>query len=197
MDWNITNLLDPIETISFGGCESQNGGQSDVLYVDNLASTAAAEGITTIVSSGDSGAAGCDTSFAKAPATQIASINFICSSTYVTCVGGTEFNDTANPSTYWSSSNSSALVSALSYIPEGGWNEPSSTDPNTGVVSYAPASSGGGVSLYVAKPTWQTGTGVPSGSFRLVPDVSFPRRRTRRLLRLPRLQRRQLRQRPL
>ena len=34
--------------------------------------------------------------------------------------------------------------------------------------------SGGGVSVIFAKPSWQTGTGVPAGSFRCVPDVSFP-----------------------
>jgi pseudomonalisin len=172
-EWNVSNLLDPIMTISFGGCESKNL-LSGTDFVDTLAQTAAAEGITTLVSSGDSGAAGCDTSFAAAPETQIASINFICSSTYVTCVGGTEFNDGATGGAYWSSTNSTGFVSAVSYIPEGGWNEPSSTDSTTGVVSYAPAASGGGVSSYIAKPTWQKGTGVPSGNFRFVPDVSFP-----------------------
>ena len=34
------------------------------------------------------------------------------------------------------------------------------------------AGSGGGVSLYFSRPDWQTGTGVPSGTMRLVPDVS-------------------------
>jgi subtilase family serine protease len=174
-EYNVNTLLDPVMTISFGGCESQNG-LSNTDFVDTLASTAAAEGITTLVSSGDSGAAGCDTSFTAAPATQIASINFICSSTYVTCVGGTEFNDFADPETYWSSTNSSTLVSALSYIPEGGWNEPSTTTTSgsTTTTTYAPAASGGGESIYIAKPSWQTGTGVPSGSFRYVPDVSLP-----------------------
>jgi subtilase family serine protease len=171
--WNVTNLLDPIMTISFGGCE-EDAGSAGVDYVDSFASDGAAEGITTLVSSGDSGVAGCDTSFATAPATQIASINFICSTTYVTCVGGTEFNDTADPSTYWSPTyNATTLESALSYIPEGGWNEPSTYNATTKVTSYAPAASGGGVSAYISKPTWQTGTGVPSGSFRYVPDVAF------------------------
>ena len=170
-EYNVSTLLDQIMTISFGGCESQNG-LSNTDFVDTLAKSAAAEGITTLVSSGDSGAAGCDTSFVKAPVTQIASINFICSSTYVTCVGGTEFNDTANPSIYWSTTNSSTLSSAIGYIPEGGWNEPS--DPTSATAPFPVAASGGGVSIYIAKPTWQTGTGVPSGNFRFVPDVSLP-----------------------
>jgi kumamolisin len=31
---------------------------------------------------------------------------------------------------------------------------------------------GGGLSIYFSRPSWQTGTGVPSGSTRLVPDVA-------------------------
>ena len=34
--------------------------------------------------------------------------------------------------------------------------------------------SGGGVSTYFSRPAWQTGSGVPAGSFRLNPDVSAP-----------------------
>ena len=172
--YNVNTLLDPVMSLSFGNCEI-NSGVGGVDFVDAFASAGAAEGITTLVSSGDSGAAGCDISFSKAPATQVAGINFICSSTYVTCVGGTEFNDTASPLTYWSKSNSSTLVSALSYIPEGAWNEPSTTTTANGVTTttYAPAASGGGVSLYIAKPSWQKGVGVPADGFRDTPDVSF------------------------
>ena len=35
------------------------------------------------------------------------------------------------------------------------------------------ASTGGGVSIYFPKPSWQTGPGVPSNSFRNVPDVAM------------------------
>ena len=34
--------------------------------------------------------------------------------------------------------------------------------------------SGGGVSIQFAKPSWQVGTGVPSGTKRFVPDVAMP-----------------------
>ena len=34
--------------------------------------------------------------------------------------------------------------------------------------------SGGGVSIQFARPSWQTGTGVPAGTTRLLPDVSLP-----------------------
>jgi pseudomonalisin len=172
--YNVETLLDPVMTISFGDCEA-DAGLSGVDYVDSLASTGVAEGITTLVSAGDSGVAGCDTAFVaiKQGITQVAGINFICSTAYVTCVGGTEFNDTANPSAYWSATNAAGNQSALQYIPEGAWNEPSSVDPTTKATVYAPAATGGGVSTFIAKPNWQTGTGVPSGSFRYVPDISF------------------------
>jgi len=157
-----------IISISFGACES-DAGSSGVAYWDNLFQTGAAEGISVFVSSGDSAAAGCDDAFTTLPGSIVAnSPNYICSSQYATCVGGTQFADTASPSTYWSSSNNSTtLGSALSYIPEGGWNESSAS--SSGI-----AGSGGGVSTVVATPTWQTGTGVPSArAGRYTPDVSF------------------------
>ncbi len=169
--YEVNTLKDPIMTISFGACEA-NAGSSGVNLWNTLFATAAGEGISVFVSSGDSGAAGCDTSFTTAPSPQVASINYICSSSYATCVGGTEFNDTANPSTYWSSTNGSGLVSVLQYIPEGAWNEPNSTN-SSGATVYDVASTGGGASVYIAKPSWQTGTGVPADGHRDVPDVSL------------------------
>ncbi len=51
------------------------------------------------------------------------------------------------------------------YIPEGAWNESTSTSV---------AATGGGVSTVIATPSWQTGTGVPSArAGRYTPDVSF------------------------
>ena len=167
--YNVYTQKDPVMTISFGACEA-NAGSYGVNTWDTLFSTAAAEGMSVFVSSGDSGAAGCDASFANPPASQVRSINYICSSSYATCVGGTEFNDTSNPSAYWSSSNGAGYSSALSYIPEGAWNEPTTTQTTSG---YQPASSGGGVSSYITQPSWQTGTGVPSNGYRNVPDVAL------------------------
>lgn len=156
--------------ISFGDCEL-NEGSSGVSYWNTLFEQAAAEGISVFVSSGDSGAAGCDDSFAAPPATpQAVSPNYICSSTYATCVGGTDFNDAGDLAAYWSASNTLALGSALGYIPEGAWNEPldSSSSPQV-------AETGGGASIYIATPAWQQGVqGVPSpGTGRYTPDVSF------------------------
>jgi subtilase family serine protease len=165
--YEVNTLNDPVMNISFGQCEA-SAGSASVKSWDSLFSQAASQGISVLVCSMDSGAATCDTGFATAPATQQLSINSLCSSSYATCVGGTEFADTANPSLYWSSSNSTSRVSALGYIPEGAWNEPGSAG------SYVVAAGGGGASLYIAKPSWQTGTGVPSDGARDVPDISYP-----------------------
>jgi hypothetical protein len=158
-----------IMTISFGACESESGA-AGVDFWDGLFKQAASEGISVFVSSGDSGASGCDTSFITPPAIPAPnSPNVICSSSYATCVGGTEFNDSADPAAYWSTANNGNLGSALGYIPEGAWNEPLNSKGAPEV-----AATGGGVSKFIATPSWQTGTGVPSArAGRYTPDVSF------------------------
>ena len=168
--YEVETVLDPVMNISFGSCEFY-AGASAVSQWDTLYSLAASEGISVFVSSGDTGAAGCDTNFAVPPAYQFASINYLCASSYATCVGGTEFAEGANSTQYWSSTNGIGLASALGYIPEGAWNELNVGVPN---FSYIVASGGGGASIYIPKPTWQTGTGVPADNARDVPDVSFP-----------------------
>ncbi|MGD0049564.1 MAG: protease pro-enzyme activation domain-containing protein [Bryobacteraceae bacterium] len=136
-----------IMSTSFGVCE----GDSNAAFVaawDTLYSQAAAEGISVFVCSDDSGAAGCDGGFAAAPATQFASPNALCASSYATCVGGTEFADATNPSQYWSATNGANWESALGYIPEGGWNDPLVYSSGSPLV----AASGGGVSSYIPTP---------------------------------------------
>jgi uncharacterized membrane protein len=159
----VNHNLAPVMTISFGLCEAALGSSGNA-FINSLWQQAAAQGITVLVSSGDSGAAGCDSSSATT-ARAGRGVNGLCSSPYSVCVGGTQFNDTANPSAYWSSSNASGTqASALSYIPEFVWNESGSSG------LWA---SGGGVSTIYAKPSWQAGPGVPADGHRDVPDVSL------------------------
>jgi subtilase family serine protease len=165
-EYEVNTLVDPIMSISFGDCEADAGRQGVAVW-DTLFSAAAAEGISVFVSSGDSGAAGCDGDNTNIPVTQSASINYICASSYATCVGGTEFADTSDAGSYWSSANGSGDSSATGYIPEGAWNE-----PQVGT-TYQAVGSGGGASQYIAKPSWQTGAGVPQDGKRDVPDVSL------------------------
>jgi uncharacterized membrane protein len=159
----VNQNLAPIMTMSYGVCEAQMGASANS-YINALWEQAAAQGITVLVAAGDSGAAGCDGATETAAVDGLA-VNAICSTPYSTCVGGTEFNDTANPSLYWSSSNASETqVSALSYIPEKVWNESGSAGLWAG---------GGGSSTIYAKPAWQTGKGVPADGKRDVPDLSL------------------------
>jgi subtilase family serine protease len=156
-----------IMSISFGECESA-AGPAGVHFWDTLFKQAAAEGISVFVASGDSGASGCDQAFATPPnSSKQNSPNYICSSSYATCVGGTEFNDTSDASLYWGSGT--GMTTAQSYIPEGGWNEPLNSSNALQV-----AASGGGVSSIIPTPSWQKGTGVPTARIgRYTPDISF------------------------
>jgi pseudomonalisin len=151
-------------SMSFGLCEAALGSSGNS-FLNSLWQQAATEGISVFVSSGDDGAAGCDSASAST-ATHGRGVNGLCSTPYSVCVGGTEFNDLSSPSLYWSASNVSATQSsALSYIPEAAWNE---SGPGAGLWA-----SGGGASSIYAKPSWQTGTGVPADGKRDVPAVSL------------------------
>ena len=158
----VNHNLAPVVSMSFGICEAAMGASENQFW-NGLWQQAAAQGMTVLVASGDSGAAGCsDPSAASASAH---SVNGLCSSPYSTCVGGTEFNDITNPGVYWATGNSSAYGSALSYIPEAVWNQ-SAAAAGSGLWA-----GGGGPSQIYTKPSWQTGVGVPSDGRRDVPDV--------------------------
>jgi subtilase family serine protease len=163
----VNQNLAPVITVSFGLCESAVGTAGNRFW-SQLWQQAAAQGITVLVSSGDSGATGCDAGSA-AKAKGGAGVNALCSTPYNVCVGGTQFSDTASPATWWSNTtNPSTYGSALSYIPETAWNA-------SGAVAGGAAlwSGGGGWSGVYARPAWQTGTSVPAGAWRAVPDVSL------------------------
>jgi pro-kumamolisin-like protein len=160
----VNHNLAPVMSTSFGLCEAALGSSGNG-FLNSLWQQAGAEGITVFVSSGDNGAAGCDSASAST-ATHGLGVNGLCSTPYSICVGGTEFNDTSDPALYWSASNTSGTqASALSYIPEVVWNE---SGPGDGLWA-----SGGGASTIYAKPSWQTGTGVPADGKRDVPDIAL------------------------
>jgi pseudomonalisin len=160
----VNHNLAPVMSTSFGLCEAALGSSGNS-FLNSLWQQAAAQGITVFVSSGDNGAAGCDSPSAST-ATHGRGVNGLCSTPYSVCVGGTEFNDRSNLSRYWSSSNAAGTqASALGYIPEVVWNE---SGPGDGLWA-----SGGGASIVYPKPSWQTGTGVPADGRRDVPDVAL------------------------
>ena len=162
----VNNNLAAAMSTSFGQCEATMG-TTELAFYSNLWSQAAAQGITSFVSSGDAGAAGCNsgsdtTGFGKA-------VSGLCSTPYDVCVGGSQFADTSNPALYWSSTNNpTSEASALSYIPELAWNESGSVSGGSGLWA-----TGGGASNSFTKPTWQSAPGVPADGRRDVPDVSL------------------------
>ena len=160
----VNQNLAAVMSTSFGLCEAALGSSGNS-FLNSLWQQAAAQGITVLVSSGDNGAAGCDSASAST-ATHGLGVNGLCSTPYSVCVGGTEFNDASNPALYWLASNAAGTqASAVSYIPEVVWNE-----SGAGEGLWA---SGGGASNIYAKPSWQAGTGVPTDGKRDVPDVSL------------------------
>jgi subtilase family serine protease len=164
----INTVNDPVLNMSFSACEADEP-TGFVAQENSLFQQAAAQGISIFASSGDAGVDGCEQQGVAAQAMQVASISDICASSFVTCVGGTEFNDIPAAS-YWAGTNGNNYESALAYIPEGGWNEPNSSSATT---PFIVAASGGGASTVIPKPAWQVGTGVPADGARDVPDISF------------------------
>ncbi len=163
----VDHNLAPVMSTSYGTCEQTLGPVQNAFY-NALWQQAAAEGITAFVSAGDSGGAGCDPASGGVYASGLG-VNGIASTPYNVAVGGTQFDDTANPSAYWSATSDPVTwLSALGYIPEKVWNE-SSNDPNYPIL----LSGGGGVSTLYAKPNWQTAAGVPNDGKRDLPDFSL------------------------
>ena len=158
-EYAVDQNVAPVLSMSYHVCES--AALDIAASYRTTAQQANAQGITWVVSSGDSGAADCDT------AGNIASVglnvNLLASPPEITAVGGTEFDDRAG--NYWSTPVAGGTGAALSYIPEAAWNE---TTGNNGLIG-----TGGGVSKVFTKPAWQSGPGVPNDGMRDVPDVAL------------------------
>jgi hypothetical protein len=165
----VDNNAADILTESFEYCESDMTSAQQ-MHTNALRQQAAAQGITWVVGSGDEGSY-CESTIGNLG--QL-SVNGFASSPYVVAVGGTEFSPTTNTLAFWSSTNNTTtLSSALSYIPEVGWND-SCSPTQCGSADAIISASGGGVSSFYSKPAWQTGiTGIPDDGFRDIPDVSL------------------------
>lgn len=166
----IDNNLGSIMTESFGTCEAQVTS-ADAQGISALAEQAAAQGITYMVSTGDTGAEGCD-DLSETTAIGGISVNVLASTPFTVAMGGTIFNEHNQDATYWSTSNSNTLGSALTYIPEDVWNETCTTQCTQGQPPLA--AGGGGASVYFSKPPWQSGvTGTNGDTARDIPDISL------------------------
>jgi predicted RNA-binding protein with TRAM domain len=131
-EYVVDNNLAPILSESYGICELFLGSAGNQFY-NQLWQQASAEGITALVATGDGGSAVCDRNDENTgPAELGLSVSGFSSTPYNVAVGGTDFFDLTDPSTYWSATNTvppgapagtPATVSAISYIPETTWND--------------------------------------------------------------------------
>lgn len=158
----VNHNLSPVMSTSFGSCEAAMSTAENNFY-NSLWQQAVAQGISSFVSSGDSGAAGCDPGNAS-NGTGLG-VNGLASTPYNIAVGGSQFNEGAG--SYWNATNGPGYASALGYIPEIAWNE-SGTSGGSGLWA-----TGGGASIKYSKPAWQASPGVPPDGWRDVPDVSL------------------------
>jgi len=176
-------------SLSYGLCELE-AGSSGTAYYSMLYQQMAAAGITVVVSSGDSGATGCDQGTGFNYALSNLSSNALGSTPYNLSAGGTDFSDSyqGTNSLYWNNNGAAPYGSALSYVPEMPWGGECSSPltasflqalANTSYgTTYTPLAicneahssdpygilivegAGGGVSAYNSLPTWQSAYGV-------------------------------------
>ncbi len=133
----VDNNLAPVMSESYGLCELGFGTAGNQFY-STLWEQAAAQGITVMTSTGDNGAAGCDSGDTlPQPAQYGLAVSGIASTPFNVAVGGTDFNDFSNPQTYWNATNDpTTQSSAKSYIPEITWND-SCTNNLFGTIGYS------------------------------------------------------------
>ena len=181
--------LAPVISISFGECETTLGASNS--FFSGLWEEAAAQGITVMVSTGDSGSAGCDDPDTETTAQDGLAVNGFASTAFNVAVGGTDFYypNAAALATYWNSTNDSKNGSLISYIPEQVWND-SQFGLNLLINPAGSISGGSGgpstcgnptldssgtvtACAPTPKPSWQVGTGVPADSARDLPDLSL------------------------
>lgn len=180
MQYAVDTDIAPVISMSYGTCEPDLGS-SDYSTLESILEQGAIQGQSIVVAAGDAGSTACYADVSSNTVTaaeEELAVNYPASSAYVTGLGGTEFPSadvSSTNTTYWESAGSSDVItSALSYIPEQVWNDDSATVGSEDGAEYALSSGGGGTSTLTARPSWQSGvTGIPSGSHRLVPDISL------------------------
>jgi subtilase family serine protease len=157
----------PVLAESFGLCELFLGTTTNQMF-NSMWQQAATDGITVVVSTGDTGAASCENPTPGAnvqqPATTGLAVSGIASTPFNVAVGGTDFNQLNNQSTFWNSNNVPLTqASARGYIPETTWNDSctnqtfitagfgttilNNCNNTTNLISFvAPLGGGGGIS---------------------------------------------------
>lgn len=121
----------PVLGESFGLCELFLGTASNAMFT-SMWQQASTQGISVVVSTGDTGSAGCENPTPGAnvqqPATTGLAVSGIASTAFNTAVGGTDFNQLNNQFTFWNSNPTTSAtgqtqLTAKGYIPETTWND--------------------------------------------------------------------------
>lgn len=194
-------------SVSFGECEGFMLQSGNALWSE-LWQQAAAQGQTVLVSSGDSGSAGCDDGTGQWTTQYGLAVNGLASTPWDLAVGGTDFyySDYASgggsAASLWNQTNDDGNGSLKAPLPEQVWDTAyglNATGPYVQNSSKAIPAAGGGASSCInsaeatvsggmpfvcngvsgtilfgyAKPSWQTGTGVPNDGVRDIPDISL------------------------
>jgi hypothetical protein len=185
----VDNNLGSVISESYGSCEPGLGAAGNQFY-NALWEQAAAQGITVVVSTGDSGAAGCDpTANFPNEATNGLAVSGIASTPFNVAVGGTDFDSSTQNSTYWNTTNGT-LSSAIKYMPETTWDDSlcainypaacNAVDPQGADVAAAgggPSNcatfSGSNCSKGYPIPAYQVGINKQFPTVRAIPDVSL------------------------
>jgi uncharacterized membrane protein len=183
----IDNNIAPIMSESFGACEAALGANG-VQFYNDLWEQASTEGITVLISAGDSGSDTCDDGSGLDFSTSGLGISGIASTPFNVAMGGTDFQNGASPSVFWSTTGT-ATESAISYIPEETWNSSCAATAASGSLATCTAAiinadsvnelgidltaGSGGQSAFNAKPAWQTGIVPSADTGRDIPDVSL------------------------
>ena len=186
LEYAIDQDLAPVISTSYGDCEPSLG-QSAYNQYNAYLQQAAAQGQTVVAAAGDNGSTDCYGQFSSAASNEQLAVDYPASSQYVTAMGGTEFPSAdvaSGNNTYFDAESTSDIISsARSYIPEMVWNDDAAAAanscPGTKANPCQPISAGGGgVSIFTAQPSWQSGTvgGVAistAGGKRMVPDIAL------------------------
>jgi subtilase family serine protease len=184
LQYAVDERISPIISSSYGDCETDLT-QTGYTELNAILQQGAAQGQTIISAAGDDGSTDCffisDNVITTLAQQEALGVDYPASSQYVTGLGGTEFpaaDVAAGNNTFFAPEGTTDVVSsALSYIPEDVWND-DAVNAVGAVAGEDPLSSGGGgVSIFTARPTWQSGTiggvAIPAGTNRLVPDISL------------------------
>jgi subtilase family serine protease len=132
----VDTVVPHVMSTSYGLCELFLGTAENA-FLSSLWQQAAAEGITSFVSTGDNGSAGCDAA-GSLYANYGLQVNGLASTPYNVAVGGTDFLGNIAPDLFWDTNDSTSppWESAFGYVPEMPWNS-SCADPLFGLFGFS------------------------------------------------------------